>query len=84
MPTSYYTLREKETDYKIQTPYSKEALQWLDYVARENDIKIRHAENNLHGEKRIDDFKVDDFPTCDTVYLESSFLFMIKCSLSLF
>ena len=53
MPTSYYTLREKDSNYEIQTPYSKESLQWLEYVAKEMNVKIRHAENNPNGKKRI-------------------------------
>ena len=61
MPTSYYTLREKDSNYEIQTPYSKESLQWLDYVAKEMNVKIRHAENNPNGEKRIGNYRVDGF-----------------------
>ena len=59
--TGYYKLREKKNGYAKQEKYSRESLQWLDYVAKTTGAKIRHATNHPHGEKRIDDFSVDGF-----------------------
>ena len=57
MCTGYYVLREKKDNFIKQTRYSKESIQWLDYV----DKNIRHAENSIHGEKRIENFSINGF-----------------------
>ena len=61
MPTGFYTLREKKQNYKKQTRYSKQSIQWLEYLMREKGWSIRHAQNSPHGEKRIGNYSVDGF-----------------------
>ena len=61
MPTGRYELREKKDDFKKLIKYSKESLQWLEYIMRRDGIHIRHAENCVHGEKRIENFSVDGY-----------------------
>ena len=60
MCTGHYVLREKKTDYKRETGYSREAINWLEFLIS-TGLDIRHAENTPHGEKRIDDYSVDGF-----------------------
>ena len=61
MPTGYYKVREKTNGYKREMNYSEASIQWLEHVAEERGIHIRHALNSPHGEKRIDNFSVDGF-----------------------
>ena len=66
MPTGYYTLREKKTNFVKHIRYSKESIQWLDHFRNEN---IVHAENAIHGEVRIENYSVDGFDaTANTIY----------------
>ena len=67
MPTGYYTLQEEKNNYKKETRYSQESIQWLEYVMRTEGVSIRHAENG--GEVRIDNFSVDGYDeSTRTVY----------------
>ena len=59
MATGWYSLREKKDDFRLQTRYSKESIQWLEHIAKERAINIRHEENCSLGERRIENFKVD-------------------------
>ena len=69
MCTGYYSLREKTNEYRRETNYSKEGIQWLEYLRAEHNIDIRHALNSSHGEKRIGNFSVDGFcQSTNTVY----------------
>ena len=61
MATGWYSLREKKDDYKRQTRYSNESIQWLTHISKERNIAIRHEENSPLGEKRIENYKVDGF-----------------------
>ncbi len=60
--TGGYCLRTKETEFKKHSKnkmekdyikYSQKAINWLESIEQERGIKIRHAENHPHGEKRI-------------------------------
>ena len=67
MPTGYYTLQEEENQYRKDTRYSREAIQWLEHVMRTTGAKIRHAWNG--GEHRIANYEVDGYDeTTRTVY----------------
>ena len=33
--------------------FSQKAINWLEYIEKTRNIRIRHAENHKHGEKRI-------------------------------
>ena len=69
MCTGHYVLREKKNGYRRETSYSREAIDWLEYISPTQNINIRHTENSPHGEKRIGDFSVDGFcPENNTVY----------------
>ena len=69
MCTGYYSLREKKNEYRRETNYSKEGIQWLEYLSTTRDLDIRHALNSPHGEKRIGNFSVDGFcPSNNTIY----------------
>ena len=69
MPTGFYSLREKSNNYKKSTRYSNQALQWLTYLNHEKGKFIKHAENSIHGEVRIENFIVDGFEkNTNTVY----------------
>ena len=69
MPTGRYTLREKIDNFKKHTEYSNQAIKWLEYMSQKDNIHIRHAENNVHGEKRLKNFDVDGFcEETQTVY----------------
>ena len=59
MPTGWYTIQSEHDGYTKQEKYSKQSIQWLEYLMRTNDIDIRHAENG--GEYRIDNYMVDGF-----------------------
>ncbi len=59
MPTGWYTIQSEVDGYKKQEKYSRQSIQWLEYMMRTNDIHIRHAENG--GEHRINNFSVDGF-----------------------
>ena len=59
MPTGDYVLREKKDNFKKPIRYSKVSLQWLEYKSIGKNI--RHAENSVHGEKRIGNVHVDGF-----------------------
>ena len=67
MPTGYYTLQEEQNEYRKETRYSREAVQWLTHLNRTTGAKIRHAE--YRGEIRIANFEVDGYDeTTRTVY----------------
>ena len=67
MPTGYYTLQEEKNNYKKETRYSQESIQWLEHVMRSEGVSIRHAENG--GEVRVDNFSVDGYDeSTRTVY----------------
>ena len=69
MPTGWYEFREKEKDFKKSTKYSAQSIEWLEYIMREKKIFIRHAENHVHGEKRIENYSVDGYcKETNTVY----------------
>ena len=61
MPIGYYILREKKNNFKKQTRYSNEAIQWLNYMSKTTGLKIRHATNHIHGEAKIGKYSVDGF-----------------------
>ena len=75
-PTGPYCLREKSKNFQKHSKnfndetfikYSQKAINWLESIEKEKNIQIRHAENHVHGEKRIQNEYVDGF--CDnTVY----------------
>ena len=44
------------------------AINWLQWIEQERGIKIRHAENHPHGEKRIENSYVDGY--CEGVIFE--------------
>ena len=60
MPTGWYSIRDEKDGYKTQVKYSKQSMQWLDYIMRTKNVKIRHAETP-RGEYRIDNYKVDGY-----------------------
>ena len=66
--TGPYCLREKSKNFKKHDKkdnsfirYSQKAINWLNSIEKERGIKIRHAENHPHGEKRIENTYVDGF-----------------------
>ena len=59
MPTGWYTIQSETDGYKKQQKYSRQSIQWLDYMMHTKNVHIRHAENG--GEHRIDNFLVDGF-----------------------
>ena len=67
--TGSYCLREKSTNFKKHSKdrendfllYSQKAINWLESIEQKRGIKIRHAENHPHGEKRIGNSYVDGF-----------------------
>ena len=61
MPTGFYSLREKSNNFRKATRYSKQAIQWLTYLNNEKGIFIKHSENSIHGEVRIENYIVDGF-----------------------
>ena len=67
MPTGFYSLLEKKNEYKREVRYSRESIQWLDYIMRRDTFSIKHAENG--GENRIGNYLVDGYhePT-NTIY----------------
>ena len=67
MPTGWYSIQNESDGYKMTQKYSKQSIQWLDYVMRTENINIRHAENG--GELRIDNYLVDGYDEANnTVY----------------
>ena len=67
MPTGYYTVQEEKNNYRKETRYSQESIQWMEHIARTTDAKIRHAKNG--GEVRIANFSVDGYDeSTQTVY----------------
>ena len=58
MPTGHYSRRRKP-DFKRETRYSQESLQWLTWISKTTGVKIQHAENG--GEVRIDNYYCDGF-----------------------
>ena len=67
MPTGYYTLQEEQNNYKQETRYSQEAIQWLEHVMRTDRVNIWHAENG--GEELIENFPVNSYDeSTRTVY----------------
>ena len=75
-PTGPYCLRERSKNFqkhsknfndKTYIKYSQKAINWLESIEKAKNIQIRHAENHVHGEKRIQNEYVDGF--CDnTIY----------------
>ena len=59
MPTGWYTIQEETDGYKKQVKYSRQSIQWLEYIMRTENVQIKHAENG--GEYRIDNFQVDGY-----------------------
>ena len=59
MPTGWYTIQNEADRFKKHQKYSKESIQWLHYVMKTKNIKIKHAENG--GEHRIENFLVDGY-----------------------
>ena len=37
IPTGYYTLQEERNNYKKETRYSREAIQWLEHIMRTSE-----------------------------------------------
>ena len=69
MPTGRYHLREKKDGYKKQTAYSKQGIQWIEYLIKETGHNIRHAENSPHQEYQIGSYSVDGYcEETNTVY----------------
>ena len=67
MPTEEYDLREKKNNFKKD--YSKQSIQWLEYLIELTGYNIRHAENSVHGMKHIGNFRVDGFcEETNTIY----------------
>ena len=67
MPTGWYELIEKRNNYRHSARYSQQAIQWLNYMSKSENINIEHAENS--GEYRINNFKVDGYDRANnTVY----------------
>ena len=57
----------EKNNYKIETRYSWEAIQWLEHVMRTEGVHIQHAENG--GEERIGNNFVDGYDASTrTVY----------------
>ena len=68
MPTGFYSLREKKSKYKAQNRYSKQSIQWLNYM-KTIGFNILHEENYIHGVIRIENYKVDGFdPISKTIF----------------
>ena len=66
--TGPYCLREKRLDFKKHSRrnrhfilYSEKAMNWIESIERERGIRIRTAESNPHGEKRIGNCYVDGY-----------------------
>ena len=67
MPTGWYTIQNEADGFKKHQKYSKESIQWLDYIMKTKNVRIKHAENG--GEHRIDNYLVDGFDEeSNTVY----------------
>lgn len=66
--------------YVNSTNFSSDSIRWLDYVAKSENLDIKHALNGL-GEKRIENMSVDGY--CEennTIYqyhVRFSFLFYL-------
>ena len=68
MPTGYYTVQEERNNYRKETRYSRESIQWLEHVMRTENVSIRHADS-CGGEVRIDNYSVDGYDkSTRTVY----------------
>ena len=61
MPTGWYQFRNKENNFKKDIKHSKQSIAWLEYIMETQNIHIRHAENDVHGEKRIENYSVDGY-----------------------
>ena len=66
--TGIYCLREKSKKFQKHSKhdknfilYSQKAINWLESIEKERNIKIRHAENHAHGEKRIGNCYLDGY-----------------------
>ena len=67
MPTGFYTLLEKKNNFVKEVRYSRESIQWLEYIMRRDQVNIQHAENG--GEMGIANFLVDGYDrTTKTIY----------------
>ena len=65
----YYSLHDKKNEYRRETNYSKEGIQWLEYLRAEHNLDIRHVLNASHGEKRIGNYRLQmDFVDLITLY----------------
>ena len=76
MCTGPYRLREKSKKFKKHSKrreeedfiqYSQNSINWLQSIEQEQNIEIRHAENNPNGEKCINNSYVDGF-SGNTIY----------------
>ncbi len=56
MPTGNYS-RRKKPDFKRESRFSNESIQWLSYISKEKGVHIQHGKNR--GEVRIENCFVD-------------------------
>ena len=47
MPTGWYTIQNEADGFKKHLKYSKESIQWLDYIMKTKNVRIKHAENGM-------------------------------------
>ena len=69
MCTGYYSLRKRKNEYRRETNYSKEAIQWLEYLRAERNLEIRHTANASHGENELEIIVSMDFFDPITLYM---------------
>ena len=76
-PTGPYRLRERVNGFQKHSKhdknfifYSQKSIKWIQSLERERGIEIRHAENSLHGEKRVGNFYVDGFYEPENIIFE--------------
>ena len=66
MPTGNYS-RRKQPDFKRESKFSDESIQWLTWVSETTGAKIQHGQNR--GEVRIENYFVDGFDeNTNTIY----------------
>ena len=69
LPTGKYDLREKKDGYKKETAYSKQGIQWIEYLIRETGHDIRHALNLPQQEFTIGNLSADGYcEATNTIY----------------
>ena len=67
MPVGACSVHEESTGYQCETRYSREAIQWLEYLTKSKGVDTRHAENG--GELLIGPYHVDEFcEATNTIY----------------